>query len=1259
MNEPLTGSSRTRPPVDGPALDNARGRAPRQVRPVLTIERLKRGAARYRRSTYRGVISAYGMLTFACVVALGFFAFLPIEPFAYYKDLGFDHGVTAWAAHEIRSPLDFFDTLGWSPWNGTRLFYLNSYLPILVSAPLAKLVGNAWFAMKLVAVLQAVVAAAGAYAMFAAVRRSSFWALVFAVLYAALPITALAIRGNMGLGWIAALAPGAYAVGRFLVRRYGTRAIPLVGILCGVVGYVIAIEYLLFVSMPLLALIVLGEWRRDRPLRSLAGTAGAIGCCLAAGAFFLIPTFVHPLFSDSEARTSTLVTGAFLDNFSETLVGLFTLVPRESLSSPMVEFNASAGLPLLYVFGTLCWLGAIYFVATNRARVSSTDPISLTVVGACIVLALGTTVPFGRALWSLLATVPHLDAIRTTDRFLAIPALMLTFWFVLGLERIAMRWRRVSAGVPWIALALTIEVIAFDGAQHCFALDPSVGKRLPQRNAVQDTVAAIGGRTASFAGVNGGSFDDAPGYGNPAPIDAAYWDLGGRFLEDGVGAAGVLGRMATRSVITAPDWTYDTPFLPDTTDIYRHVRVATTAFESPENVRVWHIPSREMISGRHITCVAGGPGIFDLLDVLPSFDDEAFADVSARCTHTGFVDFDPRDDWREHRPTEWWPGSALRPTAATLRDRDYPFVPNRVLLNLPWYRNSLDGERPVFGEAGALDVDGIPYIFRSRRPWIAGSMVDVRIAAHAYGRIELTIGNVLQQQAISPRPGFQWFRFAVPRPVPSGMPIRLAIVEATSIEPPVFADFNGFALDGLVVEPRASPAPDVRNAAFSVFSLDRLDRIPPPETSDGAAPFTAVALDGFRDDAVAGRRRLIIGSSNASADYRWDGPSGRYEISAKALVDPNLAIVSIDDAGRSELRVGGSLDPEQQVLVRRNLVHGAVVRVRIAETAFQPTRPGALTSIDARPVEPMVILPAGAPAVLDFSDGVASLARIDSWSGIALNASGVEGVPGGKMAFRIELEGHPTALALVVDRDGDGTGTLGVRCGRTSRSVPLTASAVSIALARAPIDHCRADLLWKTGTFRVERVHVIAAGARRPPATGRIWVPAGTYNLRVVSADGSSSAADVAIEGCAAVRCRFASSGFRSVRVGERRSDARLIVLSKPSTADSVASVVVHPTDALRWNVEVRRPGDVELAQLYDGEWRIVDDRGRERDGERCDITDTCFADLPTGTYHIFHRWPRALGLGSAITLGTTIAALMLMLIPSRRRPAEVSRRHR
>jgi hypothetical protein len=1244
-------------------------RIERALEKALGRRLFRYGNPRLRSIPYPDVVAAYGILAIVVLVSLCIFIAQPVEPFGYWRDLGFAHETAAGVVFTVHSWTDAFDALSWTPWYNSPLFYLNSNVSEAVIVAVTWISGNAWLAVKIVQVLEVILAGCAAFAMYSAYSTSRFWGMVFGFSYAALPAVTLAIRGNPAIGWIAVLAPAAIAGGTFLIRAYGARALPLVGFMCGAAGYGIGLEYAVFSSAPLFALIVAGE-RRSIPLQGwLIFAPLGLACCAAMGAFFMLPTFLGPLFSDSAARTDSLVTGAFLGNFSESWTGFLTFVPREAYVSPFPDYNATPDMPGLFLFGAIVWAGALGNLIRPRARSSGwTDYASISVVAACVILAMGTLIPLGRNLWDALFLIPHLDAIRTTDRFLLVPSVMIPFWYVCSLERVARRLplaRQRVAG--WVSLAVIASFVWFGSSQHCFAVEASKGMRQPEIDAVQRVVVAEGGKTASFAGVNEGfSFEDASEYGVPEPVAPAAGDLGWRFLEDGHGAVGLLGRMGVHTVVSAPNWTGAVGF-PNTANVFRRLASAPLIFKSPENVFVSRLASRPDVSSQTGLCIFGGPGGFDLLATAAPVQSTAFLEPSDHCRQTGFVNFDARDRWMQPTTLEAWAASDLLPTGQRIRDIDYPFVPNRVLLNVPWYRNSVDGDRTVFSSSGAVEVASpIDIVLPSTREWPSGTSIAIRLCSHVTGSLAIldSRNNPLANIPVLAANGFRWYEARTIRPKGAAEVVSLHLQPGSQVSD---SGLNGFAFDGVAIsEPVQITPPDAR-PEFVAISLDRFAHasesfgpnvVLAPDSSDAARPI----LTGMHADNIDGTPVWRADGAISQVRFRWTGANGEYEIRVRAILTKYGETAGLDANSRGTCcRVTAANEPGFSGLEGRfRLNKGSQIVVRLVSPDFEFQDSSRIVGVDLRPVR-FLELPLnsrnGGSGIIDFSQPLEALSQISVVRKLRIDPPLARGVAGSELSATSILNGHPKSVTVEVLKTGAGDAAATLTCGGGStHEAPLLDDDTTLAVSGRDVSRCSIGIHWASANLGIRYIKVTAGGVTTPEGTAMLWLPAGRYRVSILKADGSAvRRVRLQAAGCTGQEpiCTFGFTGKHRIVLGETSPAERLLTFVRLQPLAPPPPIEVKQTAALRWDVTLKKTADVVLTQIYDGNW-ILFDGFHQYGGERCDIADTCFINVPSGRYHLGHRWPLPLRQGFAITLTALAIGLAFVLLSFGRRRAAV-----
>jgi len=1208
-------------------------------------------------SGWRLPAAVFALIVAAWLVAMCVFIALPIFPFAYYKDLGFNWEVVDWVVHTVHSPLDAFDSISWSPWYGGPTLYLNSYLGDVPTILVAKLSGDSWLAVKIVEVGQTIVAAIGGAFMYWSFRRSVVWAVCFGVLYAAAPATVLLVRWNQDFGWIAALMPGAVAAGRMLIFRFGYRALPLAGFLGAAAGHLIAAQFLLFVSLPVYTIVAATAFSKaDRRGFAVFFPLGLVTCVLA-GAFMMLPTvFGHPLFSDAANHAELLSNGDFLGNFSETPAGVATLILREWTEIGAPDFNVGTALPWLFLPMAAIWVVALATLRANDGLGGSRR--ALLVVVPCAVLAMGVNVPGGFDLWHLFARVPIVNSIRTTDRFLSIVPLFVLLWFVQGLDRRGRDLRTPARGSAWAAALVLCVFLAFDYSQRSFTVDNSKGEHEPQLNAVRQAVLSAGGRTTALVGIRDGSVDDAAVYGRPAPI-LAYTDtdLAGRFLTDGAGGAGMFERGGIHTVVVGPSWTRDAPYNPSSANVFRLVPIAHPIFTSPEDVSVVELPAKPALTAATAACVEGGPGPFDRLFLVPALRDVSLIDASP-CSYSAFVDFDSRDAWKSLSPEDHWSATQLRAGGKQVRDFDYHPVLNRTMLNIPWYRNSVEGERPVFDDAGAVLVsDGGSVRLEPHAAWAAGSTVEVRVVALTAGALTLSVGQEPAiERSVPAARGFRWYSFVLPHAIAAGVPVTLAIEPQGVSEEDATA--RGLVVDGVaVLPPGARERYDA--AAPTLFVARSLDGNGGDETPAETAEPTVFAPrgriapsseSGLKPVMVGATPELVATAKNAVVSFRWNGAPGVYDVAATANTYQDGASIVLGtgenteasatrSGGMSGLSVGHAL----------KLATGTPIVVRFETPEFKPQLGEAILDVRLRRhVELQAATPPAAATELDLTDPL-DVAAVSLKGAVAMQPDGLHGSAGSHLIVPVRVAPGAMGIAAVAGADGGGTGSIGARCSAETSDAPITGPTASVSVvSTAEMDRCVVDIGWDGGNLAVKSLRVVGIGSR--PTAQRVdttlWIGAGSYDLSLVMPDGTvRTARGVTIATCkgAVNACSIARSGDYRVQFPVDDRGAVLLLMRHGFAAQSERTALTYrQTSAERWIVDLQRRDGIMLTELSDGNWTL-EGSGRELSGRACNVIDTCFVDVPPGTYSVVHRWSGVLVLG--ITLTLAIIALSLGLL--------------
>lgn len=1208
------------------------------------------------------------------VVRLISFIFTVGQPFAYYKDLGVNFITLSYATHDIHSWRDFLDTLGWSPWYDQPLFNLNPYLSYVVSLPLAYIFESPWFTVKVVEAVECAAAFAAMFWVCRELRYSGLWACAAGLLYTLLPATTLGIRGNLDLGWTAVGAALALAAGIALLRRFSLYALPLVGAICSLLGFCIAIEYLLFVSAPLYLVFAISAYDARRRVIWLVMACAGLVALISTGAYFLLPSLWGSLYSNSAARSVQLHTGSILPLFSETWDAFSGLVPRESLVSPVAAYNATPSLWIAEIAGSGMALFALGALIMFRKRVQAWTLEWGLVVLALVLgyLTLGTYAPFGTQVWDAIGTLPLLNAIRTPDRFIVIPALVATLWAVRGLARLSEVRSTLRWAAPIAVAVMFFCFISFDFVQHSYQNQNTIGIAEPDILAANQTVAHIGGRDVSFALANGGSPFDYPSYGVPANTAPAVGDWESRYIEDGIGAIGIMQRAGARSVIATPMWaTADADGFPDTSAIYRSLPGVGIAMDAPQDVIVARLPHpRALVAAVRQACLDGGPGLLDHLLAARAFAATALRPAADGCTSSLHVlsNYSAFDALVPQEADAWVPGVALFP-GKTLQDADYPFLANRILLRYPWYRDAVDGDAAIFSSAGTALVrrdaaTQIPVTIAR-----AGSYaLLVHAATHAWGTIADGVdGAAAGAVPFSPALGMRWFRMPLPHLAAGthAVSIRLRDVARTNS---LNASWAGVAIDGAAIVPvntmHALEHAPLAHAAVAVS----LDRIAPPQHSGTPTLYLAPSSGGIaplqQSGIVAGRFDghpvYEAVASHAWLSYRYTGPGGVHQIRAVADLPRTGDTVSVSvvhaggSIGKTQTGVGEQNRTKDVAMLDTALTAGDRIRIEL-DSRFPDAG-------DRAQLLAAAVLPAPALTVLRDGPGVgeASLHFVDlpnqprsyAWAQrLAYNSAGASGVPGQHIDIPMKTAWPVRALAVRADVAGGGTGRLGLSCGsqHSTRSV-LISGGVGL---RGNLTNCRIAFSWLSGELTIQSLHVYATYANLS-GSRHVWLPAGRYTYSLQSqtgvplSDTTSTFDGNRVSGPVVVR----TSGVHTIALHGAAANAYLATFVPTHWPSAVLSgVSFHRTGALRARVRVQRRTDLEVTHLSDRHW-LLQSKGRTIRGRRCDLLETCFAGVPAGRYALLHVYPKALVWGflcSLATLALCAGALLLALADRKR----------
>ncbi len=1049
-------------------------------------------------------------------------------PYGFYYDLGGNILATALISHWVVSVPDAIDAVGWAGWGNINAFPYHPMLSVVLRLPLVPLFhGNVIVAMKFVQVLEVVVAVVSMAVLYATFQGWSAWAWIAGLIYALLPESLMMYRGNVDFGLAVALAPLCIGIPHMLVRRYGDYALPLCGAIIALLSSCIVLEFLFVQGIPAYAFAVAFAYgRRARWSWAIMSSIGG-ACFLLAAAYFIIPSlYINSFFSLAVPEVVNLQSGlgGGFTMFSETPIPFLALTIDEFFNASNPDFSLQSLLWVMLPAGIVLWGLAVWRVIWGReAGASPRGELPLALMGGiCAVLSLGAWSPAVRVIWSVIAHIPLLNNMRTPDRLLSPAVLVVVLFAVFALESLGSRGtsaRRVS--VACSALLVAVGVYAFFWTRVFLGDPTSLEYRFPHLQAVNAIASERGGRVANLGEVYLGRSGDSVLYGMPQPYDSFQDDFFQRYESDGFGGSEILARAGVRTFVTTPRWATDSPFYPE--PIAHSIDLRRRAGD-PSTASVWAVTNpRADIAAVNTICLRGGPGLFEYALALPIFTRVAFA-TDATCTRTLYANSAPLDSRLGGRVVAMLSGITLFPHSGQMRDNDYRIANGRWFVNLPWYRNAIDGDSPELGVAAVALNPGNSGSASFDVRQSANYTVALRMVCHRNVTGLVHIDSATDRRFICrPNFGFQWIASDVGRLSRGRHFLRITIgpfgteqVGTTSWNTSWTEAFDGAALV------RRGSKIDAKPTAY-LFSIDR---------------FT----DSLVGSPVAPRILAAYDRKNLFPKL------GRVELKANTLYTVAFS-----------------------------------ARASVANTGF--------TSFGGPGV--MITPTAGFPT--SYPD--------TAW--------------------------HPYSFDWLIGPNNVRTSViLKVSRGFTSASRP----AVSVAFATAQL-----------------RVHPIQLHDFRAMR----WISAGSYLVQTRLLGGSPGGT-VAIDGW-----HIANGGHITIRQSREHAlsyiglpqDAYVIALIPENWIAAMRSTVpasVVRVSRQRWGVDVRKTETLEATVFPDGWWFLRGTRGIIA-GKRCDIVNTCFSDVPPGSYLLAHEWPSYVIFGLLSTLAGWVTAIVIVLVAKAR----------
>lgn len=1188
-------------------------------------------------------LTAYGVAA-ACLFFLAFYVASSKPPFAFYSDLGGDISAIGRMGTVATSLQAFWSMFNWQTWNDAPMFVYNTFgTPFTALGP-ELVLRDPYRTVKLMQVVQIAIGFLGTAWLYGLSFGKTSWRWLAAVIYALLPFVTLA-NVQLDFGTVFALIPVVLATNVVLLRRWDSWALPMAGLLCGIVGGAFYLEYAAVIGLPLLALTLAFAVWFDVRLKPVPVVAAFFAFALFP-MFSVLPTLFgpHPI-SLAPSYVAALQAQSNLQQFSERLSDAIALVPRESLLSLNPALNTADSSPIALASGILSWGLLTAGIVLSLGSIRKWWPI-LAVGAGCTLLSLGPNSSlFGTTAWNLIARTPVADALRTPDRFAQIDALLVALGAVFGASLIARRGGAWLVAVSAACGLLVLGLLLFDGRAHFMALD-DMDAHMPQARAIDRITLADGGRTAVLALPNGGSVLDFPPYGAQSPTVAFAWDVGAKYAEDDAGVA-LLRRSAVHSIVTSPAWAINAPpGMPDMATIVTRSRYARLQMGNAGSTAVFKVVRpRPMLSSVYPVCIFGGPGAFDTAADQPALDDVALIrGANSACQRTLYADYDPLDA-ATSSAVAVWPGQGVFGWSASLPA--YPFQIDRFALSSPWFRQTYLGDTLLSAAPFQAYGDALsqPLTFSLPNPgrytlYVRTTGIGILDTHNASGR--RIMGTIARTD------GFSW--------------IRLPLGELDRGEHTWYLrilHINGAVTEPIVVD-EVMLAPADRESTIrqkTDLALLSPNKFAPALAADGqiaqylfprayaAATTTAQRVQlgdqmqtGIFDDQV----RIRSVERTGRARFRWFGPSGEYALSASAWLAGSGSTLTISTAKQTrsapyELALGVVPTPVYGLMYLR---HGAMVDATMRSPNASLGSPNDLVDLSFLPVlaeePPSEFDSAGESWLWNPANPGQMLAAARSPNVTIRNGALV-----GARGATAEIPFDPDVRGGTVSAYAQVGGLLGeavLRCGSRSARAQVGSESknpvfLALSVPLSPHATCVFRIAWKSDDFKL-----LGASARVTGPVVRGWsatqyLSSGNYAW---SAGSETKATSITIDGrpWPPRRALHLTTGYH-----------RVTLLRSP---------LPIPAILIRSDAGLRPPKPtVELAELNDGYWRASFGKVRAR-GYTCDIVNTCF-NISGNPEQIrtWHEPPPALAIGEIVTCLDVLICLGILafgvLRPSKR----------